>query len=75
MAAGDDPFGIGDDAAVIKKDVDVILRRQQRADVALKDEVRLPGALDGLATSGSAPWTSSRTSRQMACCQAGSASM
>src|ERR1700745_4256786 len=42
-----DPVRVSDNAAVVKEYVDVILRRQQRADVALEDEVRLRGALDG----------------------------
>src|SRR5947209_2150170 len=49
VAARDDPLWIGDDGAVVEKHVDVIPRRQQRADVALEDEVWAVGALDGLA--------------------------
>src|SRR5947208_4682360 len=49
VAARDDSLWIGDDGAVVEKHVDVILRRQQRADVALEDEVWAVGALDGLA--------------------------
>ena len=48
VAAGDDPFGIRDYGAVVEEHVDVVLRGQQRADVALQYEVRLTGALDGL---------------------------
>src|SRR5207237_954724 len=33
VAGGDDALGIGDDAAVVDEDVDVVLRRQQGADV------------------------------------------
>src|SRR4029453_19577327 len=47
-AAGDDPLGVGDDGAVVEEDVDVVLRRQQGGDVALQDEIGLPGALVGL---------------------------
>src|SRR6266536_4331735 len=75
VAAGDDPLGIGDDAAVVEEHVDVVPGRQQGADVALQDEVRTVGALDGFGTSRSAAWTSSRTSRQIACCQSGRAPM
>src|ERR1022692_921803 len=48
VASGDDPVGIRDDSAVVQEYVDVVLRREQRADVALQDEVRLAGAFDGL---------------------------
>src|SRR5215468_1645228 len=48
VAAGDDPFGIGDDGAVVEKHVHVIFGGQQRADVAREHEVRLPRPLDGL---------------------------
>ena len=48
MAGGDDALGIGNDRAVVEEDVDVVLRRQQRADVALQHEVRSVGELDGL---------------------------
>src|SRR4029453_19429232 len=48
VAAGDDPLGVGDDGAVVEEDVDGVLRRQQGGDVALQDEIGLPGALDGL---------------------------
>src|SRR5262245_4604742 len=48
VAGCDDPLRVGDDAAVVEEHVDMILRRQQRTDVALQDEVRLSGALDGL---------------------------
>ena len=40
VAAGDDSRRIRDDGAVVEKHVDVVLRRQQRADVALQYEVR-----------------------------------
>ena len=46
MAAGDDSRRIRDDGAVVEKHVDVVLRRQQRADVALQYEVRTVGAFD-----------------------------
>lgn len=48
MSGGDDPFRIGDDAAVVEEDIDVVLCGQERVDVALQYEVRLTGALDGL---------------------------
>lgn len=47
VPAGDDPVRIRNDSAVVQKDVDVVLRRQQCADVAVQDKVRLGGALDG----------------------------
>ena len=47
VPSSDDAFGIGDNRAVVEKYVDVVLRRQQGADVALKHEVRTIGALDG----------------------------
>src|ERR1700730_3798633 len=47
VTGGDDPVGIRDNGAVVEKYVDVVLRRQQRADVALQHEVRPVGALDG----------------------------
>jgi hypothetical protein len=47
VARSDDPVGIRDDGAVVEEHVDVILCCQQRADVALQDEIRLAGALDG----------------------------
>src|SRR5215217_3258512 len=53
VAAGDDPLGVGRDvAAVVQEDVDVVLGRQQSADVAFQDEVGLAGALDGLGDLG-----------------------
>src|SRR6266498_2287643 len=48
VPAGDDPLGIRDDGAVVEEHVDVILRRQQRADVPAEHEVRTVGELDGL---------------------------
>src|SRR5262249_27384626 len=47
VPSGDNSFRIGDNRAVVEKDVDVILGGQQRADVALQHEVRMVGALDG----------------------------
>jgi hypothetical protein len=47
MAGGDDSLGVRDDGVVIEKHVDVVLGRQQGADVALRYEVRAVGALDG----------------------------
>jgi hypothetical protein len=48
VAGGDDSVGTGHDAAVIEKEVDVILGRQNCTDVAMQDEIRLGSALDGL---------------------------
>jgi hypothetical protein len=48
VAAGDDPLGVRDDPAVVEEDVDVVLGRQESADVALEDEIRLDPPLDGL---------------------------
>jgi hypothetical protein len=48
VTASDDPFGIEDDAGVIKEYADVIFCREQRADVTGQDEVRLFGALEGV---------------------------
>src|SRR5205807_3955407 len=42
-----DPVRIRHDASVVQEHVDVVLGRQQGADVSLQHEVRLPGALDG----------------------------
>lgn len=47
VTGGDDSLRIGDDGAVVEKYVDVVLRRQQGADVALQHEVRTVGELDG----------------------------
>ncbi len=48
MTAGDGVLGVGDDGAVVEKDVDVVLGGQQRADIAVQDEVRAVTALDRL---------------------------
>jgi hypothetical protein len=48
VASGDDSVGVRHDGAVVEKHVDVVLRRQQRADVALQHEVRELRALDRL---------------------------
>src|SRR5437868_1751755 len=48
LTGGDDAVRIGDDAAVVEEEVDVILGGEQRADVALEDEVRLHAAFDRL---------------------------
>src|ERR687898_3545176 len=48
---GDDARRIGDEG-VVEKHVHVVLRRQERADVAPQDEVRTIGALDGLRNLG-----------------------
>src|SRR5215207_4024154 len=52
VATGDNSLRIRDDSAVVEKYVDVVLRRQQRANIALQHEVRTVGALDGLANLG-----------------------
>ena len=75
MAPGDDLLRVGHDRPVVEEDVDVVLRRQQRADVALQHEVGRLVNLIVSVTSGSAAWTRSRTSRQIACCHSGSASI
>ena len=46
MTAGDDPMGISDDAAVVVKDVYVVLGRQECTDVAVEHEIRLDASLD-----------------------------
>src|SRR5207248_9619900 len=48
VPGGDDALGIGHDRAVVHKDVDVVLRRQQGANVAVQHEVRTVSAFDGL---------------------------
>ena len=48
VPAGDDVLRIRHDRAVVEKDVDVVFRREQRADVALEDEVRAISELDRL---------------------------
>ena len=52
VAGGDDRLRIRHDRAVVEEHVDVVLGRQQGTDVALQDEVRLPGSLDGLGDLG-----------------------
>src|SRR2546425_3969098 len=47
VALVDDALGIGRDG-VVDEHVDVVLGPEQRADVAVQGEVRLPGPLDGL---------------------------
>src|SRR5262249_15910526 len=47
VAGRADSLGIRDYAVVVEKYVDVVLRRQQGADVALQHEVRTVGELDG----------------------------
>ena len=49
LSGGDDPFWVGDDAAVVEEEVDVVLGRKEGADVSLEDEVGLHRALDRLA--------------------------
>jgi hypothetical protein len=48
VAGGDDALGIGDDRPVVEEDVDVILRREEGADIAVEDEIRLDRSLDRL---------------------------
>ncbi|MNY58069.1 hypothetical protein D3C86_1943620 [compost metagenome] len=43
---------IRDDAAVVHKHVDVVLRRKEGADVPVQDEVGLDGAFDGFLDGG-----------------------
>src|SRR4051794_22227894 len=52
VPAGDDALGVGDDRAVVEEHVHVVLRGQQRADVAVKDEIRLDAPFDRLADFG-----------------------
>jgi len=52
VAGGDDSLGIRDDRPVVEKDIDMVLGRQQGADVALQHEVRAVGALDCLGDLG-----------------------
>ncbi len=75
VPAGDDSVRIGDERAVVEKDVDVVLGRQQRADMPSSMKYGRSVYLIVSATSGSAAWTRSRTSRQMVCCQPGTAWM
>src|SRR5207249_5397171 len=46
VPGGDHALGIGNDRAVVQKNIDVVLRRQKRADVALQHEIRTVRALD-----------------------------
>ena len=46
MSCSDDLFRIRDDSAVVQEDVDVVLCREQGADVAVQDEEWLDGSLD-----------------------------
>src|SRR5215510_2656828 len=48
VASSDDSFRIRHNASVVEKDVDVILGREKRANVAVEHEVRLDTALDRL---------------------------
>ena len=52
VTAGDDAFRVRHDAAVVQEDVDVVLRGEQRADVAVEHEVRLDRPLDRLLDRG-----------------------
>jgi hypothetical protein len=49
VPGGNDSLRIGDDGAIVEKDIDVIPRRLQGADIALQHKVRTVGALDGFA--------------------------
>ena len=46
VAGGDDALRVRRDAAVIHEDVDVVLRGEQRADIAIEVEMGLDGVLD-----------------------------
>jgi hypothetical protein len=46
VTGSDDSLGIGDDRSVVEEDVDVILCRKERADVAVEDEIGLDRSLD-----------------------------
>jgi hypothetical protein len=48
VTPGDDVLGVGDHRSVIQENVDVLLRRQESADVALQDEVGAVSELDRL---------------------------
>ena len=48
VAGGDDALGVGHDGPVVEEDVDVVLGGEERADVAIEDEVGLDAALDRL---------------------------
>jgi hypothetical protein len=48
VSGGDDSFRVGDDAAVVEEQVDVVFRCEEGADVALENEVGLYRALDRL---------------------------
>src|SRR5215813_13269893 len=48
VSAGDDAVWVGHDPAVVQEDIDPVLSRQQRTDVAFERKVRLARALDGL---------------------------
>jgi hypothetical protein len=48
VATGNDSLRIGHDPTVVEKDVDVVLGRQQGADISLQDEVGLNSPLDRL---------------------------
>jgi hypothetical protein len=59
VAARHDAFRVGHDGAVVEEEVDVVLRREQGADVAVDDEVRAVPVLDRLLDLGSVSWTRS----------------
>jgi len=48
VPGGNDPFGVWNNSPVVEEHIHVVPGRQQGADVAVQDEVRLDGAFDGL---------------------------
>ena len=75
VAAGDDALGVGRQATVVQEDRDVILRREQRCDVAVEDEVGLDGPLDRFDDFGVGAMDEIPAWWQIACCQSGRASI
>ena len=75
VPARDDPFGIGDDPAVVEENVDVVLAASRAQMLPSSTKYGWTVRLMVSTTSGSAAWTNSRTSRQIACCHWGRASM
>jgi hypothetical protein len=69
------PFGIRHDPTVVEKQIDVVLRREERARVPLQHEVGRTVRLIVSTSSASAAWITPRSRRQIARCQSGSASM
>lgn len=52
VPAGDDPFWIGNDGAVVEEYIDMILSRRKGTDIALEHKVRVVRTLDGFANFG-----------------------